>query len=228
VSGVASASTINLNFYSTGFDNSGILLVGTASGVADGNWTLVSAPSGSPTPLTAYVTQDFPGAWVNTDPTQSQWISPTINEPYPGVEDLPGIYEYQQTFYLASDVNVNSVVIAGEWAADNNASIRVNGADVISDPTNSYGQFTPFILNSSNAAFVSGALNTITFLVNNASDGDPRTNPSGANPSGLNVHILGATADVTDSVPEPASLACIGTGLCALGFFARKRRKSRA
>jgi hypothetical protein len=33
---------------------------------------------------------------------------------------------------------------------------------------------------------------------------------------------------VAAAAPEPASLACIGTGLCALGFFARKRRKSRA
>jgi hypothetical protein len=52
------------------------------------------------------------------------------------------------------------------------------------------------------------------------------TNPggSGENPGLAEISFNGVAA----AAPEPASLACIGTGLCALGFFARKRRKSRA
>ena len=226
--GVVNAGTVSFTLRSTGFSSSGTLLSG---GSLDGNWTLVSDPSGSvTTPATPHVTNgctlfviclSFPfTAWTG-DTLQSAWISPRATES--GQSDPSGEYIYQQTFNLTG-LDPNSVIITGKWTADNYGYIVVNGVQVtlgtsgnIANVPQQFKNYTNFTLNSSNANFLSG-INTIQFDVFNTTAGSP-------NITGLDVDILSATAQ---TAPEPTSLACLGSGLGALVFVARKRRKNRA
>ena len=218
LSGAASADTFTL--YSTGFSSSGTKRV---AGLADGNWTLVNV-LGTTVNNPAFVTIGsglnlFPftnGAWMH-DTNNSQWISPAaLEESSQGA----GEYVYQQTFSLTG-LNPESVVITGQWSADNYGDIVVNGVEVtggtsgiIPNSTGEFTKFTSFVLNSSNADFVVGT-NTIQFDVFNNSNGDPDV-------TGLNVNIESRFAQ---DAPEPSTFALIGFGFMALGVGARKFRR---
>jgi hypothetical protein len=227
--GSARAGTVSFTLRSTGFSSGGTLLAG---GSTDGNWSLISDPTGSvSTPATPYVTNgctlfvictSFPfTAWTH-DTLQSAWISPRATEA--GTQSDPaGEYIYQQTFDLTG-LDPASVIITGKWTADNYGYIVVNGVRVtlgisgdIANAAGQFNHFTNFTLNNANALFLSG-LNTIQFDVFNTTTGSPDI-------TGIDVNILSATASTT---PEPISFASIGTGLGALAFFVRKRRAVRA
>jgi hypothetical protein len=219
-SGIASAESIGLR--STGFSSGGSLLSG---GLADGNWRLSSDPLGSvSTPMSPVVTIQMPGAaggWL-ADNSNSEWISPHTDERNSVNPDPPGVYIYQQTFNVGFGNVLSTVLISGQWAADNKGYIEINGVQVAPGAhsgaitsTLGYQSFTSFALDSSNVSNFHFGLNTIEFVVTN----------TGANNSGtgLNVNIQSASV-----APEPASLACIGAGLGLLALFAGKRLKTRA
>ena len=226
LAGTAHAGTVSIPLRSTGFSSSGTLLSG---GSLDGNWTIVSDPTGSvTTPATPYVTKgctlfviclSFPfTAWTG-DTLQSAWISPRATES--GLSDPAGLYVYQETFNL-TDIDLSSVVITGKWTADNYGYIVINGTPVtlgssgnIANAAGQFRNFTNFTLNSSNATFLSG-VNTIQFDVFNTTTGSP-------NITGLDVDFISATAV---QAPEPTMLAGIGLG--ALALFACRRRTRRA
>jgi hypothetical protein len=113
------------------------------------------------------------------------------------------------------------VVISGEWSADNYGDIVVNGTEVttgvdgiIANGSGAYTSFTDFVLNSSNANFVTGT-NVIQFDVFNT--------PGGLfNVTGLNVDIQSAQVDPT---PEPATFGFMGLGLVAIEVLRRKARR---
>lgn len=220
--GLAVAAPFTL--YGTGFSSTGTLL---PAGSADGNWTLISDPSGSvSTPATPLVTDgsaiifsSFPfgsGDWL-LDNFSSQWISPKAHETS---SDPSGEYIYQDTFNLTG-LNLASVVVTGRWTADNYGDIVVNGVEVTSGSDgiipNSSGEFrsfTSFVLNASNTDFVSG-VNTIQFDVFNNTAGSP-------NVTGVNIDI---EQTLGDPAPEPGSFVLMGLGLSALYIRARKWKR---
>jgi PEP-CTERM motif len=223
-SGLAGAGTFTL--YGTGFSSTGQLL---STGSTDGNWTLISDPSGSVnTPDAPYVTEGcqildlhFPCGLTNDwtpDTLGSQWISP--QKSYDKNSDPAGTYIYEDTFNLTG-FNDSLVDIIGQWSADNYGYIVVNGQEVtsgvsgqIANQTGQFEHFTSFNLNSSNTDFISG-INTIEFVVVNTSNGDPDV-------TGVNIDIESKTA----FAPEPGSFALMGLGLSGL-YLGVKRRKRR-
>jgi hypothetical protein len=218
--GVASAGTFTL--YSTGFSSTGSELIATS---ADGNWTLVSTPSG-PTTASAYVTccsvplipalnqGPFKNGWI-ADSTSSEWVSPTKLETS---SDAAGTYMYESTFTL--DDMFDTAIITGQWAMDNTGYIIVNGTQVTTGTsgtvttgtTGAFGHYTQFVLDGSNSDFVEGQ-NTIEFVVTNSKTGNPNT-------TGLNVDI-----ENTFIVPEPGTFAMMWVGFSGLLFAASKRAR---
>jgi hypothetical protein len=109
--------------------------------------------------------------------------------------------------------------LTGEFAADNDAKIFLNGIfttivtiDRDNIPGNGFEQLTPFIiscpLHTCGNGFLPG-INTLDFMVTNQDQ----------SPTGLEVEISG-TASPT---PEPSSLLLMGTGV--LGLIGVVRRK---
>lgn len=173
------------------------------------NSNVVLAP-GTPDPHytltggTAFAGSTPPAVWIANSST-SEWITPGANASTP---QAPGTYIYTQTFTLGS---FGSATLSGQWTSDNDAVMRLNGNLVSSTPATGYAAFTPFTTSS---GFVVGT-NTLTFTVTNT--------PGSNTPTGLRVEISGTTT----ALPEPASLACVGAGLLALGGIARRRRAAR-
>src|ERR1039458_4962291 len=122
----------------------------------DPYWTLVAAPSGV-TLGNVYSTPVYPG-WVQPSPN-SQWINPYGNDnAAPG-----GNYDYQETFALTSPT-----MISGEFAADNDACIMLNGSVLaICTLSGDHGfeQYTPFEL----GLLPSGTYH-VDFIVNNETE----------------------------------------------------------
>jgi hypothetical protein len=105
------------------------------------------------------------------------------------------------------------VSITGEGAADDSATIYVNGVLVVGQTLATDGATNAFTLNASNATFNSGS-NTITFRVNNV------TNKS---TTGLMISSFSGTVIVPETAAGlPAAVAVLVSGAVA---FLRRRRK---
>ena len=202
--GTASADSI-FGVCGTGFTD-GTCGTQAGLGTVDGNWSLSTSVE-SIIGNDAFITQtgQFPfGPWL-FDTSTYQWIGPQAggNE----TNDAPGLYVYTETFDV-TNYYLASVVLSGQFAADDGAEIFLNGVDT-GIGTSTFQTLTAFSLTS---GFVQG-LNTLTIDVTN---GPALT----GNPSGLVVELSG-TGTV---LPEPASFAFMGLGLAALGFFGRRLR----
>lgn len=227
-----------LTVYSTGVDNFGNPLPNLSS---DPHYTLLSYPIGITTPVVPTTFSVFgpvsgpgvaPDAWL--DPTddllpggivpKSTWIAQNDNDPshfgadYTNPIPPPSslyTFVYETTFYVPSDFA--SGVISGYWSADNfGADIIINttstGQTTFNGaPTNSFASWTPFSITS---GFIPGATNSLRFVVYNNS----------ISPQGLRVEIL--SASYTPIIPEPTSMALLGTGLVGLAFLRRRNRAS--
>jgi hypothetical protein len=178
---------------SIGLGNTG---VGTYSVTGGGSTTIV--PNGA-----------FPiGPWIANDATSS-WIGSTSM--------APGDFTYSTTFDLTG-LNASTALISGNWAGDNSGvSILLNGsATGIAANAGSvnFAGFTAFNIDST-ANFVSG-LNTLSFTINNAADGNA------TNPAGLRVAMAGTADTASTSVPEPSDF--VGTAF-AFGSVVLLKRK---
>jgi hypothetical protein len=230
--GLVSAGTVPIDVYSTGFTAGGGSEAGAGS--TDGNWTLESGPGASvPSAFAPFVTDGslgifstFPfssGDWLQDNsegPGTSQWVSPDAHETSSNPNSAVTPYVYQESFTLTG-LALSSVVITGQWSADNYGYIVVNGTQVVTgtdgnipNAAGEFKSFTSFVLNSSNATFVNG-VNTIQFDVFNNPNGSPDV-------TGINVDIESATAS---TAPEPAAFPLMVLGLSALGFARRRITK---
>ncbi len=195
---VASAMPID-TLFNTGVDAAGATL---ANNAADSHYKLTAVPSGTTDVRVATSANGFPiPPWIG-DNALSAWIGPNsgISLDGPG-----GNYTYETTFDL-SGLLASTASIAGRWSVDNTGiDIVLNGVSTGSAAAG-FGGFDAFNIAS---GFIDG-LNTLDFIVYNESG-----------PTGLRVEMTGA-ADGTP-VPEPISLAILGSGLFAAGLFRRKR-----
>ena len=150
----------------------------------------------------------------------SAWIAPLANVADLSTPTAAVTYEYWTTFDL-TDYNSNSVIITGNWMADNYGQIKLNSANLpgagatIADGLGAYTTWHPFEIKKATSPGLLAGENTLKFSVTNAF-------VSGVNPSGLRVQF-DSTFDEGVGVPEPGTLALLGGGLLALGFFRRRR-----
>jgi hypothetical protein len=250
-SGLASAAN-SFNLCGTGFSNNTCTAQANTTGTGvDANFVLESAPTiadgCSGTCATPPATPDssvpvttsgqFPfgaSAWTadttGTGNGFSEWISPHSNQNSgnsdPWSASVP--YVYTETFIIPVTINPGTVVIIGEWTADNYGSILVNGNAVttgvdgaLANVSGNFMSFTAFTLDGSatgthNASSLKVGSNTITFDVFNNANGTPDV-------SGVDVVISSATGQ--NASPEPATLGIVGLGLVALGLSRKKWKR---
>jgi hypothetical protein len=187
--------------FNTGVDGSGALLGG---GVDDPHYAIISQPvPGTPD----FTLPAINGSWSPNDAV-SRWIGP---DQYPGGNNGdPGTYVYRTTFTLPGSVDLLSVMLGGQWAADNNGSdILING---VSTGQTAPAFFVPGAF-SVTSGFLAG-LNTLDFVVVNLT-GTP-------NPTGLRVTGLAGTFELA-AIPEAGSLGLLGLALAGLGLASRRR-----
>lgn len=192
------------NLYNTGVEPPGVLLGNSGSVNA---YTLVSKPASSTASLIAITSAGgFPiGPWIGDNST-SRWIRPNN----PNDNDPSGNYVFRTTFDLTG-FQSSTASITGRFATDNSGRILLNGTD-IGAASSGFASWTNFSILSSSNLFVSG-LNTLEFLVNNASG-------SSGNPVGLRVEMSG----LVNAIPEPASALMFAMGIPAASLFLRRRR----
>jgi hypothetical protein len=196
-----------------------------ALGTVDSNYTLTFTPfsGGKAQTKTAYVTTPnavwTAGALLPTsDP--SRWIAPRQNET--GGGDPAGYYTYQTTFTVPAGVDPASLHLSGEFAADDNSTISVNGINTgvatqdghVLPP--SFSTMTAFnIADTTGQSYFHAGVNTLDFVVSNYDALIFET------PTGLR------TADLTLSTPEPSSWAAFAfTGLGSLGLILRAKKRT--
>jgi len=190
--------------FGTGVDNSNALL---PYGSLDPQYTLTAAP-GFTVPRGTVVYNPSTYTFYN-------WVANTANSQWIGLQSSadyfsPGLYKYDISFDLTGLIPA-SAVITGEFAADNNAVIYLNGTNTgIATPTLGFSAFTPFTISS---GFVSG-VNTLEFQVTNLADVAPF-----GGPTGLQVQLSGTA----NAVPEPLSLLFLGAGLMGVAVIKKKR-----
>jgi len=186
----ATAATI-ADLYNTGVTNGGVATTGSG---ADLHWALAGG-----TAYTGGTNGSFPiGPWVSDD-AGSRWITPTTD----AADTLPnGNYTFSTTFDLTG-YSLNGASISGDFAADDSATIFLNGVQI-----GSGGGFSFITGFGATTGFVAG-VNMLTFVVLN----------SGGGPTGLNVDVSGVAF-----VPEPATWGLMIAGFGMVGYAARRRR----
>jgi len=147
------------------------------------SYVVVADPSGYPL-----------NSWI-ANSAVSEWIGPAMaDQPCCGLGD----YTYDQSFTVSGGAET----ISGRWAADNEATMYVNGVEVaVGGTTATFQQWTPFSFSVSTPGTQTFDL---TFVVDNYGEA-----------SGLRVEF--------NSAPEPSTFAALGAGLVMIGFIKRKR-----
>ena len=211
--GSAAAQVVSIDgLYTTGVKNNGNLL---KSNRQDSHYVVTDSSAGSTYTGSAYTVTTPASGWM-AEPSDAQWIiAPNGAKNGKDTTRPAATYDYTLTFDMPAGAQLSSVSITGTGAADDTATIYVNGTLVSGQTLSSWSSANSFALNSGNAAFVSGA-NSITFRVNN----------SGGGATGLMITGFSGTA----VVPEVGAFLPVATAvtLCGLGLIRRRRRGSTA
>jgi hypothetical protein len=208
-SAAASVPLVVNQTYNTGYNGSTALAAGSAD-------TYFNLYSYVPTPtLTAPVVADpIPAAWDSV--AGAQWISPTENQTYPAppIEGDPaGTYDYNAV--LATDFLVpTEVTVTGSFAADNDASLIIDGTTVTSVAAPAYATLTSF--DYTFTIYTGERFTPIDFVVNNLDDTGGTVNPTGLLVSNLRV--------TTSQTPEPSTYLLMFASLGSLLMVKRVRR----
>jgi len=203
------------NLFNTGTTATNTAVPLTTTYPTDLHYTVVASPVGTGTPIVVNTPAgSFPTPpWVANSAT-SDWISGPQAAGTPPRDPSPnGNYDYRTTF-TTSDLGV--VSISGTLTADDQVlQILINGVAAITTglPTTNqgYSSLFPFTATATGPAVL--GTNTIDFIV---------ANNFGV-VQGLRVDALVGTTG-PGTVPEPASLVMLGSGLVGILGLAGVRR----
>lgn len=196
VAASAAPAAVIGSVYGTGVDDTGTLL---AAGAVDSHYTV--SPGAGPFTIG---NGGLAGGWVANTAT-SQWISAAADTLAGG-----GPFSYAINFNLVG-LDPGSAQILLDVAADNQATLLLNGVQVGAVGFPGWSAFTSLAINS---GFQAG-FNTLVFSIpNNDTSADD-------GPTGLQVRVLSATAN---AIPEPTSAALAALGLLLLGTSRRRGR----
>jgi len=201
----AHAATI-AGLYNTGVDNAGVALAG-GDGVVDSHWTVVSSTVPGVAAGDSTVTY-YNNAYVPED-ANSRWVS--FASDGTGAAPNGSTTTYRLSFDLTG-YDLNTVLIWGSFAADNSATLLLNGVQTMYSSPGFTG-FTDFQLVNFNAG-----VNTLEL----------RVVDTGA-PSAFRVDNLGGSGDLLPSTPapEPATWALMLAGFGLAGSALRGRRRGK-
>lgn len=186
----------------------------------DPHYTLTEAPATSSTSLVVVAAATAPGPWIG-DQTTSAWIVPDNGA---GTSGPPGYYTAETTFTVPAEADLDTIVIEGSWAKDNEGNdILLNGNSLLGigaitagELGGAYDAFTDFSFGPGVPYFQYG-LNTLGFRWRNSSS----TN----NPTGLRVGYLNGSYAPAGTIPEPSALAVALLGVAAIAGFRRRRTR---
>ncbi len=191
---VAGGANSFLNvLYNTAVNGSKVVL---PNGSVDPHYTLGPVPAGTPTGVGYY---NAPNAIVLTTLwglppfTPSEWIDPGVNAwSYPS-----GFYTYTNQFTLPAGANPLTASISGRWAADDGATMYLNGlvaANKVSTIPAYYGfnHWTYFTISS--GILGNPTVNKLYFVVTNAA-------AYGNSPTGLRVEFTNAVVNCSTCTP---------------------------
>lgn len=175
-------------------------------GSNDLHYVLTSVPSG---PSTAMGIDASGTSWASP-PAGTNWIAPTVfgtaTDP---VANPVGDYVYELIFSILPSVDFSDIVISGQWAADNAATMSLNGgAPIASRAVHDHFTLAPFQVTG---PFKPG-LNTLEFTVINVAGGV-------WNPTGLLVTNLVASYET----PAPGAIVLGSLGVGLVGWLRRRR-----
>jgi len=198
------------------------LSTGTAAYSITSDTNTASPDSGYTGPAIV-VTPTLAAGWLANPITDGAgqsgvWVAPTAIQGGISSTTEHGTTVYQVTFDLTG-LNPATAVLTMNLTADDWVSVTLNGTSIFNPTpsnawTSAYGTFTV-------GSGFNSTTNTLVFTVDNFS-GDGSTNTGG--PTGLDV-AANVTASPLSTVPEPGTLALLGTGLMAVAARIRKRSK---
>ncbi len=201
-----------IGLFDTGADSTGALLAG---GATDSHYLYCQGASCTPT-TGSVVVSPVPSPWLANSGT-SQWVS--FQQDYTTMYAPSDVsYVYRTTFDLTGYV-LSSVIITGGWAVDDLGTLSLNGGSALNTIAydaggSSYDALHSFTLNQANG-LVAG-VNTLTFALTNYHA------TFQGNATGLRVQFS-SFAGTESGIPEPGTLALLGSGLLALGLIRRRR-----
>ncbi|MBI4606928.1 MAG: hypothetical protein HY721_33615 [Planctomycetes bacterium] len=150
---------------STGFDQAAGRAI--AEGRPDDDYT-----TGRGAAITGGAAQGFPiPPWVAND-ARSSWISATRDS-----YQQPGTYTYEARFTIPQGVDASRAYLRGQWAADDQASLSING-QTTPLAVAGFERFTAFPPGAGQGFFRTGE-NVLGILVTNGGLPSVRGNPSG-------------------------------------------------
>ncbi|HYJ84979.1 MAG TPA: putative Ig domain-containing protein [Pyrinomonadaceae bacterium] len=143
---------VPLPLFNTGVaDDRGVL----AGGASDPHYTLTLPNS---TTASAQVLATIPLSYVPNN-SVSRWIGPAP------ANLTTGTYTYTMTFTMPAGADLNTAIIAGQWASDNQAAIFLNGNLIGTTGSAAFGSFTPFVITG--PGNFNQNVNTLEFRVQN-------------------------------------------------------------
>jgi hypothetical protein len=199
--------------FTTGVDASGTKL---GNNVQETHYIITANTGGTPTGGGAYTVRasSLGAGWMANPASGSRWVVADSGGANPGNNPsrAAGTYDYTLTFTMPAGAQLTTVSISGTGAADNSATIYVNGVLVSGQSIAGSGSASSFTLNSANASFNSGS-NTITFRVNNTA----------TSATGLLINSFSGTV----IVPENAAGLPAAVAVGAYALLALRRRWNR-